>query len=281
MTATATKKSNWQGLGLRVAAAVFLIPFVLFITWSGPVYFALMLAVIGIIMAREWTMIVFGGNNLQWFLHSLAALIACIGPFVIPSGFLLIAIILFLWAVAAILAAKSANTRFWQLIGVVYVAFPLLALVMLRASTPLGLQSILLLFAAIWSADTMAYFFGRFLGGPKLWPAVSPNKTWAGMLGAAVGAAIGSMLIFWSFSLSSILIAAVLGAVLGVVEQGGDLFESAAKRAFSVKDSGNIIPGHGGILDRVDGLVAAALVALLIGFIRAGHSDVATGLLNW
>ena len=143
-------------------------------------------------------------------------------------------------------------------------------------------MAILLLFACVWTADTLAYFAGRTFGGPKLMPSVSPNKTWSGFFGAVFGGLVGAVLLFHFSGLDNLMAAGLLGAAIGGLEQGGDLFESAAKRKFGIKDSGSIIPGHGGVLDRVDGLVAAAVAAWLFGAIRAGNwGNAAQGLLDW
>lgn len=170
----------------------------------------------------------------------------------------------------------------WYVIGVVYILVPLAALILLRADPHYGLIAVIFLFACVWSADSLAYFAGRSFGGPKLWPAVSPNKTWSGFFGAVFGGLLAAVLVFHFSGLNNLAAAALLGAAIGGLEQGGDLFESAVKRKFGVKDSGNSIPGHGGVLDRVDGLMAAATAALLFGALRAeSWTKAASGLLDW
>lgn len=179
-------------------------------------------------------------------------------------------------------ALAKGDSAKWMLIGVPYIALPVFSLIALRTDPVFGLAAIVLLFACVWSADSLAYFAGRTFGGPKLMPSVSPNKTWSGFFGAVFGGMIAAVLVFYFFEFNNLLIAAVLGAAIGGLEQGGDLFESAAKRKFGVKDSGTIIPGHGGVLDRVDGLMAAAVAGWLFGAIRAGSWDsAASGLLSW
>jgi phosphatidate cytidylyltransferase len=131
------------------------------------------------------------------------------------------------------------------------------------------------LFAVVWAADICAYFTGRLIGGPKLAPKISPKKTWAGLWGAVAGGFIIGIAAAYAGGSASLFLAAALGAILALVEQGGDLFESALKRHHGVKDSGRLIPGHGGVLDRVDGLVAAALFLALVilagKFLSAGN----------
>jgi phosphatidate cytidylyltransferase len=139
-----------------------------------------------------------------------------------------------------------------------------MAFVILRGASDAGMLTIMWLFAVVWAADICAYFAGRLIGGAKLAPRISPKKTWAGLWGAVAGGAAAGLAVGWAASPANLVLVAVLGGVLAVVEQLGDLFESALKRHYGVKDSGRLIPGHGGVLDRVDGLVAATLVLAAI-----------------
>lgn len=151
--------------------------------------------------------------------------------------------------------------------GALYLGAPALCLVWLRNDPTHGLGQVLWLLLAVWSTDTMAYFAGRTIGGPKLAPAISPGKTWAGLAGGMVGAALVGLLAARLVPLPSLVGAALLASALAVVAQAGDLFESWMKRQAGVKDSGRLIPGHGGALDRLDGLLTAApafAVALLL-----------------
>jgi phosphatidate cytidylyltransferase len=156
----------------------------------------------------------------------------------------------------------------------------LIPMTMLRNDAALGLVAILWLFAVVWAGDTGAYFAGRLIGGPRLAPAVSPNKTWAGAIGGAVaGVAAGSLvLVAAGFALRPMHL--VVALAVSVSAQIGDLAESALKRQFGVKDASTLIPGHGGLMDRVDGLLFAATAALAIGFARGGAAP-AGGLLSW
>ena len=155
------------------------------------------------------------------------------------------------------------------LLGLVYVAFPTLALVLLRR-LPEGLGWIVYVFAIVWSADIAAYAVGRIVGGPKLWPSVSPSKTWAGFAGACLAGMAASVPVWWAIEIGKAgsasidkhhafpLRATIAGLLLGALAQGGDLFESWLKRRAGVKDSGTLLPGHGGVLDRLDSLVPVA-----------------------
>jgi phosphatidate cytidylyltransferase len=152
---------------------------------------------------------------------------------------------------------------------------------MLRNDAQFGLVAIFWLFAVVWAEDTGAYFAGRLIGGPKLAVAISPNKTWAGAVGGTVaGMAAGSAVIVAAGIAWRPLHLAVAFVVV-VAAQVGDLLESAVKRRFGVKDASALIPGHGGMMDRVDGFLFAAAVALLIGLVRGGAQTPAGGLLAW
>ncbi|CAN0446227.1 unnamed protein product, partial [Phaeothamnion confervicola] len=160
----------------------------------------------------------------------------------------------------------------WLAAGPLYIGIPVVCLVWLRGEDNAGLVAILWLLASVWATDTGAYFAGRAIGGPKLAPRFSPNKTWAGLFGAMLSAAI----VGWAASrlVSDGPPAAALaaaGAVLAVVAQAGDLLESAVKRRFGAKDSGTLIPGHGGLFDRVDGLLAAAVAFALFQWASDGR----------
>ncbi len=270
------------GLRLRVLAAAVLVPAVLLVTWAGVLPFMLLVAALAMLMAREWTDIVHGGDAAQFVAHALAGALAALAAMPgAPAGWLAL-LVASLWVASIFLRAWTmAGFSLFHVLGVAYVALPAFALVALRAQPACGLAAVLVLFAVVWSADTAAYFAGRALGGPKLAPRISPKKTWAGFLGAVAGGAIAGLLgaLIGGFPAAGLTIA---GAVLGAIEQLGDLFESAAKRRYGVKDSGTLIPGHGGVLDRVDGLVAAAVLALAWGMWASGSlADAACGLLLW
>ena len=154
----------------------------------------------------------------------------------------------------------------WLAIGLVYIAAPCIALVWLRAE-PHGRETIIWLLAVVWATDIGSYFAGRRLGGPKLAPRISPGKTWSGLAGGVVCAAAVGLVAAALPGVAHPWRLAVTSALLALVAQGGDLWESMVKRRFHAKDSGALIPGHGGVLDRLDGLMAAAVVtaALVVG----------------
>jgi phosphatidate cytidylyltransferase len=192
------------------------------------------------------------------------------------------------WAAAALVVLwewvklVGGTRRYgWALGGVIYASLLLLAPLILRSDPNFGMTAILMLFAIVWTTDIAGYFAGRAIGGPKLAPAVSPKKTWSGALAGLVGSvivvAIGARFIPQSRIVALIAVA----IVLSVVSQAGDLVESAFKRHFNAKDASQIIPGHGGVMDRLDGFWAAALCAAIIGIARGGIEQPAAGLLLW
>lgn len=150
--------------------------------------------------------------------------------------------------------------------GVLYAGLPVVALGWIRGDEPLGFLATLFVLLSVIVTDVGAYASGRSLGGPKLWPAVSPNKTWSGLIGGVLAASIAGGLFAWLSGTGSASWLAGLGLVLGLVAQGGDLAESALKRHFGVKDSSNLIPGHGGVMDRMDGIVTASVIAAIVAF---------------
>jgi len=160
--------------------------------------------------------------------------------------------------------SKMKDHRRWQIIGLLYISIPIFLVIKIRFH---GSEILFWMFAVIWSTDIFAFFAGKNLGGPKLAPKISPNKTWSGLLGGIVASAVIGFLSSFMFS-GGVIFFILISILLAIIEQLSDLLESKFKRIFGVKDSGNIIPGHGGVLDRLDGmmLVAPALFALITFF---------------
>jgi phosphatidate cytidylyltransferase len=199
------------------------------------------------------------------------------------------------WNLLALLVVQEwmAITRtkpgfaLWGTAGIVYAAGLYFSVLVLRigageaVGATYGLVAILFLFAVVWASDICAYFAGRTFGGPKLAPRISPNKTWSGFAGGVLGGMVAGVLVLIVAGLGDrgTLPHAILSIVLSLASIAGDLFESAFKRRFGVKDSGRLIPGHGGFLDRLDGFVFAAIVAAVIGIWFGGTDDAARGLL--
>jgi phosphatidate cytidylyltransferase len=165
--------------------------------------------------------------------------------------------------------------------GVPYAGAIGLAPIVLRSDVTLGFVAIVLLFAVVWATDIFAYFVGHAAGGPKLAPRFSPKKTWSGAIGGVVAAVVVAIVIARVAGLNGLLPIATIAVFLSMAAQAGDLLESALKRRFGAKDSSQLIPGHGGLMDRLDGFVAAAVLATLIGLARGGLEAPARGLLMW
>jgi phosphatidate cytidylyltransferase len=184
-------------------------------------------------------------------------------------------------ALAGVLGVAVLSRSAWLCAGCLYAGLFGVALAALRSDPALGLQAITVLLIVVWGNDSFAYLAGRRIGGPKLWPRVSPKKTWSGSIGGLMGGVLFAALCCWLIGVPvGVPLVGVLVA-LSVLSQIGDLGESALKRHFDRKDSSNIIPGHGGMMDRVDGLIVAVVAAMLIGWLHTGSDALGRGLLIW
>ena len=197
------------------------------------------------------------------------------------AGQFAIALAVLASGVAAVALLCGPQRRVWSAAGVVYAGTVLLAPVVLRRDREFGLVTMLFLFAVVWATDILGYFIGQAAGGPKLAPRISPKKTWSGACGGACGALVAGVAVIQVAGNAALIPAACVALVLSIVSQAGDLLESAIKRRFGVKDASHVIPGHGGLMDRLDGFLAAAGVAALIGLVRGGPDASARGLLWW
>ncbi|CAN5371180.1 phosphatidate cytidylyltransferase [soil metagenome] len=272
---------KWRDLGVRTLSAAVLIPIVVLDVWVGGAWFDLMVALLAVMMAHEWTNMAHERRSSQFAVHATSGLCGVALP--LGAGLMPALIAIAVLTAAAVLIDKQRDGPFsqWTFAGVPYIGLAAGALILLRHDSAAGVAAIIWLFAVVWAADTLAFFGGRVIGGPKLAPAISPNKTWAGLFGALAGGLLAGAAAGWCLGYQSLSVLAGIGAVLALIEQGGDLFESALKRHFGTKDSGRLIPGHGGILDRVDGLVAAAIAAAAIGIVHSGSQSAGAGLLVW
>lgn len=263
----AARSSPLSGeLGARVASGLVLGIVVLGATWLGGPLFALVWLAAGIAVLWEWLALTRTGprGRLGWSGSTALVLLAlCLvldaRPTLLAGAVLL--------GLLATLTAGSGRDRGFALAGFALAALTAAVPVWLRADPRLGIVGPLWLYGVVWTTDVAAYFTGRALGGPKLWPAVSPGKTWSGAAGGLIGAALvaGAVAIVGLGPLSTGAAAVVVlaSALASVASQAGDLAESALKRSFGVKDSGRLIPGHGGVLDRLDGFLAVLLLAAL------------------
>jgi len=262
-----------EGLGWRIASASILAPVTIFAIWQGGWLFTVFVAVAGAIMAWEWTRLVRLGGA-RPFGITLATLIV-LDVFAVGAGYVDVGIAL---AVVSPLLILLGNYRpkngvrlrvaSWTGLGGLYLGLPCVALVWLRADPDWGLLTIVWMMGVVWATDIGAYAVGRTFGGPKLAPSISPSKTWSGLAGGVLAAmGVGAALV-WMTDAGNMLWMVLASAVLAVVAQVGDLLESAAKRHFGVKDVSRLIPGHGGFLDRLDGVLAAAFVVGIASWIK-------------
>jgi phosphatidate cytidylyltransferase len=199
---------------------------------------------------------------------------------VYPFAGVSVAIGIVAFACVAAIVARGEG-MWWRVVGLVLFGAVIIAAQALRGTTFTGVWAGLYLGTVVWMTDSAAFFTGRQIGGEKLAPDISPSKTWSGALGGlALGTTAG--LVVWTLvSDSPWWIGLVLSATLSILGQLGDLGESAVKRHFRVKDSGDIIPGHGGLMDRLDSLTLGVLLVLVVGALHAGWGAVAEGLLHW
>ncbi len=282
MQFTRTLPSRWATLKpfhKRVVTAVVLGTLLITIILCGAFLFTIVLIVAAILAYNEWWLLVQKNPpaKFEYFIYiGLVATLLVAESVSVKYGFIILET---LFIIAILLnffcdqteenAFEDQNAWLWSCVGMLYVGVPMLSILWLRqeGETMHGIADwapLMILLIQVWTTDTFAYLVGRSVGGPKLAPAISPNKTWSGLIGGIVGSSListGLAMILgmpypWTFLL--------IGAVIAIVAQAGDLFESYVKRKAGVKDSGHIIPGHGGLLDRIDGLLTAAPVFALI-----------------
>jgi phosphatidate cytidylyltransferase len=268
-----------SNLALRVCSGAVLAPLALLAAYLGGLAFAVFWGIAAIAVLWEWSTLVAGQNHRMMFsaCGSALAVAALVGWLGRPITAVLLVV---LGAFAAAIFVPGAQRR-WVTAGVGYAGIMLIAPMLLRADDKLGFLAMLVLFATVWTTDIAGYVAGRAIGGPKLAPAISPNKTWAGAVAGAAGAVIVTVLVAHGFGLGRLAAIAGLAFLLSVMAQLGDLLESWIKRRFGAKDASHLIPGHGGVMDRLDGFWAAALAGALIGLARGGFDDAARGLLIW
>lgn len=268
-----------NNLLLRIVSALVLAPLALIAAWLGGWPFALFWGVAATVVLWEWLLLVAGPDRQLMFFSCASMLSAAVlvARLVRPA----VAIPVMGAGVLASAIFAPRERRLWVAGGVLYAGVLLLVPLLLRYDSGFGFFALLFVFAVVWTTDILGYFGGRAIGGPKLAPAVSPKKTWSGAISGAAGAmAVGAGLAV-ALGFSDVAVLAVIAFVLSAVAQGGDLMESAIKRHFGVKDASHLIPGHGGVMDRLDGFWAAALAGCLIGLARGGFDGAARGLLVW
>jgi phosphatidate cytidylyltransferase len=272
------RRRSWSDLGPRLLSAAVLVTLTATALYIGSYVFA---AVVGAVFGgayREWETMVTrapltpGGM----VLIGLVALSGLIYPLFGPAG--TGSVIAMACALAIVMRGEEAP---WRVLGLVVYGAIIIAALAMRGNTMAGIWAGVYLGTVVWMTDSAAFFTGRQIGGEKLAPEISPSKTWSGALGGlALGTGAG-LLVWILVTDSPWWIGLVLSATISVLGQLGDLSESAVKRHFRIKDSGDIIPGHGGLMDRLDSLTFGILFVLLVGALHAGYGSVAEGLLYW
>jgi len=279
--------SGDSNLHTRVTSAVVLIPVALIVTYIGGWLFAVLCMVAASGILWEWTSLAAGRAEARvlvpgWAGLLIAGALAGLGLPSAAAGVVLVEAVLA--ALAVVAWPRDDDTldpAGWAAGGVVYAGIALLPSILLRNDSNWGLTALYFLFATVWITDIFAYFCGRLIGGPSLWPAVSPKKTWSGAIGGAVGGVAAGITVAYAAGTAKLGIVGIMALLLSLLAQTGDLFESGVKRRFGAKDASQLIPGHGGLMDRLDGYIAAALAAVLIGILHAGIGSPAEGLLVW
>lgn len=275
-SASAGAKPAPSNLVMRVLAALVLAPLAVAIAYAGGWLWALLVTLVSIGLFVEWLMVVGAGSAA--LTGAGTVVIAMMGASV-AFGALKTSVVTGLIG-GAIVTLIARGKFLWAASGFAYAAAALLASILVRKDLVNGFSALMFVLLVVWATDIGGYFAGRSIGGPKLWPRVSPKKTWAGALGgfaASLAVAAG----FVACGIGKLVPLLLVGAVLSVVSQLGDLFESAVKRRFGVKDSSHLIPGHGGLMDRLDGFVAAILAAWMIGYFRHDVHSAGSGLMVW
>ena len=280
--AAATGNAN---LLMRIAAALVLAPAAIAAGYAGGWLWTAALTMVAIGLYIEWLMVV-------GLLGERRAAIGGSVALAVAGACLMVGRIELAWTVLAVgavaVALLSSRLRNWSAAGFIYAAAAQMASVLLRIDPEMGFAAVVFVFLVVWVTDIGGYFAGRGIGGPKLWSRVSPKKTWSGAIGGfaaslAVAAAFALLAPYRDGQLLALKIGPLLGlgAVLSIVSQLGDLFESAVKRRFGVKDSSQLIPGHGGLMDRLDGFIAAIVVAAVFGVLRGGVDGAGRALMVW
>jgi phosphatidate cytidylyltransferase len=268
---------SWRELGLRIASAIVLVPLAIATAYAGGWWFVAFWGVAAIGVSWELGKL-FDGCDLSRLVNTTA----------LALGAMLLGISRFDWALAlltlgALLATALAGPGRWAptLAGAALPAALVAAPVALRADGAWGFLAISLIFAVVWTTDVMAYFVGRLLAGPKLWPAISPNKTWSGAIAGMLSGTAAGVGVAAFAKLNHLMMLAIVCGGLAFLAEAGDLAESALKRRFGAKDASHLIPGHGGLMDRLDSFLPAAVGATLLGLVHSSGDTAARGLLLW
>jgi phosphatidate cytidylyltransferase len=265
-TARPLARAERTAVWLRLASAAALAPPALACVWFGGVWFAALVIAAAAVMGWEWARLTGHSTAATTAVMILAAALPSLE---LARGNGDVALLLVVVGVIAVaLSARGGSTTGWAAFGTAWIALPCLACLWLERGA--GPAAVLWLFVTVWATDTGAFVAGRTIGGPRLAPAWSPNKTWAGVAGGLVAAAAVTWAAAWVVGATALALVPA-GMLISLASQAGDLAESMAKRRFGVKDSSHLIPGHGGFLDRLDGMLAAAAMEWVLTY-AAGAS---------
>ena len=272
---------------LRIASAAVLAPIAIgFAYIDGWLFLALCAAAAAGIL-WEWTRLVADHPDRRVLLPGFATLLAALlltgfnEPGAAAATIVIGAALAGGTMVALPRRFPARNPVGWAAGGILYAGIAFLGPAVLRTDAALGFTAVLFVALTVWATDIFAYMVGRAVGGPLLWPEISPHKTWAGAIGGLLGGVAAGTLVAYASGIGTLAAIGVIALLLSLLTQVGDLFESAVKRRFGAKDASHLIPGHGGLMDRLDGFLVAGFAALLIGLIRAGIAAPAEGLLVW
>jgi phosphatidate cytidylyltransferase len=259
-------------IGRRLASGVVFAAITIALAWAGQMPFALLVLVAGLFMSWEWCRVVRGADfDLTLLVHGVAVAAAAV---LTAFGYAALGLSVLVIGTIIVVSLQFGERPIFSAAGVLYCGLPAVALLWLRGDEPMGFLAVLFIFLVVWATDTAAFIAGRVIGGPKLAPRISPQKTWAGLAGG-VAAAGFTAAVFALFTATQPGFLLLVGLATGLIAQGGDLAESALKRTFGVKDASNLIPGHGGFLDRLDGIVAVAVATALAALFVNPHAPAA------
>lgn len=256
-------------LRLRIASSLVLAPLALAAVWAGAWALAVLVGLAAVVLAWEWARLCLGAfDRGGYVLAVMGVLAACLA---VRLPMLALAVVVVAMAASSLGTYPEGRSAWWMASGAAYIGVPVVSVIWLRGQ---GRETLFWLLFVVWATDIGAYAAGRTIGGPRLLPRISPRKTWAGLCGGIAAAVLVGYIMAHISGVEPPLIIVLSGAI-AVIAQAGDFAESWVKRRFGVKDSSGLIPGHGGLLDRLDGLLAAAPAAALFCLLTGG------GLLEW
>ena len=263
----------------RVPSAVALGLLALGATWYGGFLFLLFWTLAALIVWYEWATIISAEPRTP--VLAFGALAIVVAAVLLILKFPIVALLAIMIGAGVIFVMTRGDGRNWSSSGLVYAAFAAIPIIILRDDPKFGFFAAIWLYAVVWLTDIAAYFFGKFIGGKKLAPSISPSKTWSGAIGGTLFGVLGGAMVATLANARFAFIHIVIALAVSVFSQAGDIYESSVKRKFGTKDSSKLLPGHGGVMDRLDAFIAACALALAIGLMRGGFSSPAAGLLAW